>query len=63
MFCVGKVSPIAQRLIDVTHECMMKGIEAVRPGAHLGETVGNIISKSYEVIDKEKPDACKYFYS
>ena len=27
------------------------------PGAHLGETVGNIISKSYEVIKKEKPDA------
>lgn len=27
------------------------------PGKHLGETVGNIISKSYEVIDKVKPDA------
>jgi UDP-N-acetylglucosamine 2-epimerase (non-hydrolysing) len=27
------------------------------PGKHLGETVGNIISKSYEVIQKEKPDA------
>lgn len=27
------------------------------PGKHLGETVGNIISKSYEVIEKEKPDA------
>lgn len=27
------------------------------PGAHLGETVGNIIARSYEVIDKEKPDA------
>ena len=27
------------------------------PGAHLGETVGNIIAKSYEVIEKEKPDA------
>ena len=27
------------------------------PGKHLGETVGNIISKTYEVIDKEKPDA------
>lgn len=27
------------------------------PGKHLGETVGNIISKSYEVIAKEKPDA------
>lgn len=27
------------------------------PGEHLGETVGNIISKSYEVMLKEKPDA------
>lgn len=27
------------------------------PGKHLGETVGNIISKSYEVMEKEKPDA------
>ncbi|MDF2801233.1 MAG: UDP-N-acetylglucosamine 2-epimerase [Anaerocolumna sp.] len=26
-------------------------------GAHLGETMGNIISKSYEIISKEKPDA------
>lgn len=27
------------------------------PGKNLGETVGNIIAKSYEVINKEKPDA------
>lgn len=27
------------------------------PGKHLGETVGNIISKSYEVIEEVKPDA------
>jgi len=27
------------------------------PGKHLGETVGNIIAKSYEVIQKEMPDA------
>ena len=26
-------------------------------GAHLGETMGNIIAKSYEVMQKEKPDA------
>jgi UDP-N-acetylglucosamine 2-epimerase (non-hydrolysing) len=26
-------------------------------GAHLGETIGNIISKSYEVLLKERPDA------
>lgn len=27
------------------------------PGKNLGETVGNIIAKSYEVIEKEHPDA------
>lgn len=27
------------------------------PGKNLGETVGNIISKTYDVIEKEKPDA------
>ena len=26
-------------------------------GEHLGETIGNVISKSYEVLEKEKPDA------
>lgn len=26
-------------------------------GSHLGETVGNIIAKSYEIISQEKPDA------
>jgi len=26
-------------------------------GAHLGETIGNIISKSFEVLSKEKPNA------
>jgi len=27
------------------------------PGEHLGESIGNIISKSYEVLEKIKPDA------
>lgn len=26
-------------------------------GQHLGETIGNVISKSYEILSKEKPDA------
>ncbi|MBR6026288.1 MAG: type I methionyl aminopeptidase [Neisseriaceae bacterium] len=47
MFCVGKVSPIAQRLVDVTHECMMKGIEVVRAGAHLGD-IGYVIQQYAE---------------
>ncbi|UOO82461.1 type I methionyl aminopeptidase [Uruburuella testudinis] len=37
MFAVGTISPQARRLIDVTHESMMAGIAAVKPGATLGD--------------------------
>lgn len=37
MFAVGKISPAAQRLIDLTHEAMWIGIREVRPGAHVGD--------------------------
>lgn len=37
MFAVGNISPQAKRLIDVTHQAMMAGIAAVRPGATLGD--------------------------
>ncbi|GAA0695732.1 type I methionyl aminopeptidase [Marinobacterium maritimum] len=37
MFYVGDVAPHAQRLCEVTRECMFKGIEQVRPGARLGD--------------------------
>ncbi len=37
MFAVGKISPAAQRLIDITHEAMWIGIRQVRPGGHLGD--------------------------
>ena len=38
MFFVGdKISLKARRLVDVTYECMMLGIEAVKPGATLGD--------------------------
>ena len=33
---VGKVSPEAQRLIDVTYQALREGIRAARPGARLG---------------------------
>jgi methionyl aminopeptidase len=42
MFIAGNPSVRAQRLVDVTWEAMMKGIEAVRPGATLGD-VGHAI--------------------
>ncbi len=37
MFCVGEVAPFAQRLIQVTQECLYLGIRMVRPGVHLGD--------------------------
>jgi len=38
MFFVGDKIPIkARKLCDVTYECLMRGIEAVRPGATLGD--------------------------
>ncbi|HYM98264.1 MAG TPA: type I methionyl aminopeptidase, partial [Aestuariivirgaceae bacterium] len=37
MFFVGEPSIQARRLVNVTHECMLKGIELVRPGIKLGD--------------------------
>ena len=37
MFCVGQVSPLARRLVQVSYECMCIGIEMVKPGIHLGD--------------------------
>ncbi len=36
MYPVGKVNRAAERLMEVTYECLMRGIEAVRPGARTG---------------------------
>jgi methionyl aminopeptidase len=37
MYSVGDVKRKAMRLMDVTYECMMRGIEAIKPGARLGD--------------------------
>ncbi|MFL5784642.1 MAG: type I methionyl aminopeptidase, partial [Bacteriovoracaceae bacterium] len=37
MYKVGTISPEAYRLCKVTHECMWKGIEQVRPGITVGD--------------------------
>ena len=37
MFLVGEVPLKARRLVDVTHECLMLGIEQARPGNRLGD--------------------------
>ena len=47
MFFVGKPSVRAQRLAETCYECMMKGIELVRPGIQLGD-IGSVIQKHAE---------------
>lgn len=47
MFAVGNVSKKAQRLMTVTYECLMKAIEAVKPGTTLGD-IGHIIQSHAE---------------
>lgn len=47
MFAVGPPSILASRLINVTYECMWKGILAVRPGARLGD-IGHAIQRHAE---------------
>ncbi|MEL0001593.1 MAG: type I methionyl aminopeptidase [Rhodospirillales bacterium] len=47
MYPVGNVSVKAQRLIDVTYEALFRGIEAVKPGATLGD-IGSVIQKYVE---------------
>lgn len=42
MFLVGDASRKARRLVDVTYECMMLGIEQALPGKHLGD-IGHAI--------------------
>ena len=37
MYLVGDVPLKARRLVDVTYECLMIGIEQARPGARLGD--------------------------
>ncbi|MEX0798622.1 MAG: type I methionyl aminopeptidase, partial [Bacteriovoracaceae bacterium] len=43
-FFIGNVSEENKRLVKVTYECMMAGIEVCRPGARLGD-VGAIIEE------------------
>ena len=42
MYCIGKVSPVAKHLVDVTYKAMWQGISVVRPGARLGD-IGHVI--------------------
>ena len=44
MFLVGKTQPHNERLVKVTQECLYKAIEAVKPGAYLGD-IGDVIQE------------------
>jgi methionyl aminopeptidase len=37
MYYVGKPKKLAQRLVEVTYDCLMRGIDEVRPGAYTGD--------------------------
>jgi methionyl aminopeptidase len=56
MFCPGKATPHAERLINITQECLYRGIEVVKPGATLGD-IGHVIQqhaeKSYFSVVRE----------
>ncbi|HEY3433330.1 MAG TPA: type I methionyl aminopeptidase [Rhodocyclaceae bacterium] len=47
MFIVGEASILAKRLCNITHECMWKGIDQVKPGGRLGD-IGAAIQRHAE---------------
>ncbi|MGE5240436.1 MAG: type I methionyl aminopeptidase [Bacteroidota bacterium] len=47
MFFVGEPSIQARRLVQVTHECMLQGIQMVKPGTRLGD-IGHAIQNHAE---------------
>ena len=46
-YAVGRISPEKQRLLDVTEKCMWAGLEAARPGNHLGD-IGHAVQSIAE---------------
>lgn len=44
MYIIGDASPLAKRLVEKTYEAMWHGIQAVKPGATLGN-IGHAIQK------------------
>lgn len=47
MYIVGDVAPHAQRLIDISQECLYKAIDMVKPGIRLGD-IGHVIQTHAE---------------
>jgi len=55
-FTVGNIEPHAQRLVDITQECLYQAIALVKPGATLGD-IGHAIqqhaeSHHYSVVEE-----------
>ncbi|WP_088345434.1 MULTISPECIES: type I methionyl aminopeptidase [Rhodomicrobium] len=57
MYPVGEISRKAERLIDVTHEAMMRGIGAVKPG----NTVGHIGAAIQAFAESERCSVVRDF--
>ena len=47
MFYIGEPSIQAKRLVQITHDCLLKGIAMVRPGTRLGD-IGHAIQQHAE---------------
>lgn len=47
MYSIGEPSILARRLVETTYDCMWLGIDAVRPGATLGD-IGHVIQQHAE---------------
>ncbi|MBC3765209.1 type I methionyl aminopeptidase [Neptunicella marina] len=47
MYCIGKVSPLAKKLVDETYQAMWHGIKTVKPGATIGD-IGYAIQRYAE---------------
>jgi methionyl aminopeptidase len=56
MFCVGKPSVKAKRLIDITYQAMKIGIDMVRPGISLGDigyTIQRFVERNHYSVVRE----------
>jgi methionyl aminopeptidase len=56
MFCVGKPSVKAKRLIDITYQSMKIGIDMVRPGIYLGDigyTIQRFVERNHYSVVRE----------
>jgi methionyl aminopeptidase len=47
MYGAGQMKRAAERLIEITYECLMRGVAAVRPGGRLGD-IGHAIQSYAE---------------